>query len=144
MGFIKQSTMIHKSVDEVFAAATDFSNSPEVMEAVHSVELLTEGSVREGYQFKEVREIRGRKVPSVIEVTSFDLNKHYSVRSVQNGLDLRYHYTFSETPEGTRVDFEGELHTEGLRNKLFQPMIKNIIQKENEHHLDHLKRYIES
>ena len=144
MSFLEQSIMIKKPIEDVFQAATDFSNSPEIMDAVVGVELLTEGPVREGYEFKETREIRGRKVSSKIVVTDFEKDKSYSVRSVQQGLDLRYHYTFTQTTEGTRVDFKGELFTEGLRNKLAQPLIKKIIKKEDQDHLKHLKNYIES
>ncbi|MCA0971226.1 SRPBCC family protein [Halobacillus litoralis] len=144
MSFFTQTITIQKPIDEVFAAATDFKNSPEIMDAVVDVELLTEGPVREGFQFKETREIRGRRVPSKINVTHFEKNKAFSVRSVQQGLDLRYHYTFTETTEGTKVDFRGELFTEGLRNKLTQPLIKKIIKKEDENHLKHLKNFIES
>ncbi|MBA2175055.1 SRPBCC family protein [Halobacillus locisalis] len=144
MSFLEKSIMIKKPIEDVFQAATDFSNSPEIMDAVVGVELLTEGPVREGYEFKETREIRGRKVSSKIVVTDFEKDKSYSVRSVQQGLDLRYHYTFTQTTEGTRVDFKGDLFTEGLRNKLAQPLIKKIIKKEDQDHLKHLKNYIES
>ncbi|WP_371933446.1 hypothetical protein [Halobacillus litoralis] len=79
-----------------------------------------------------------------MEVTDFDPNRKYSVRSHQHGLDLRYHYEFVQTSEGTRVDFQGELYTEGLRNKLMKPLIKQIIKKEDQDHLQHLKKFIES
>lgn len=144
MSFMNQSVTIQKPIGEVFAQATAFKNSPEIMEAVIDVEILTEGPVREGYEFRETREIRGRKVPAVIEVTAFQPDKSYSVKSVQAGLDLRYHYTFTETTEGTKVDFKGELHTEGLRNKLMKPLIKQIIKKEDQNHLHHLKKFIET
>ncbi|TGB02793.1 SRPBCC family protein [Halobacillus salinus] len=144
MTFMTQTIVIKKPVEEVFEAATTFENSPQIMDAVVGVELLSDGPVQEGYQFKETREIKGRKVSSVITVTHFDKNKAYSVRSVQQGLDLRYHYTFTETTEGTRVDFRGEMITEGLRNKLASPFLKKIIQKEDQDHLKHLKNFIET
>ncbi|MFZ0370063.1 MAG: SRPBCC family protein [Halobacillus sp.] len=144
MSFLEKSITIKKPVNEVFEAATDFKNSPEIMDAVIKVELLSEGPVRKGYQFKETREIRGRKASSVIEVTKFLKNQRYSVQSVQNGLDLRYHYTFSEVSDGTKVEFRGELYTEGLRNKLTRPLIERIIRKEDQDHLVHLKNYIET
>lgn len=144
MSFLEKTVTIKKPIEDVFEAATDFKNSPEIMDTVVDVELLTDGPVREGFQFKETREIRGRKASSVIEVTEFNKNKNYSVRSAQHGIDLRYHYTFTETTEGTRVDFRGDLFTEGLRNTLTKPLIKRIIKKEDQDHLDHMKKYIES
>lgn len=143
MSFLNRSIIIKETIEEVFKAATDFSKSPEMMEAVVDVELLTEGPVREGYQFREVREIRGRRVPSIIEVTNFDRLKGYSVRSEQSGIELRYHYTFTETTDGTRVDFTGELFTKGLRNSLAKPFLKKIIKKEELNHLEHMKKFIE-
>ncbi|MGR9048294.1 SRPBCC family protein [Halobacillus faecis] len=144
MAFMNQSVIIEKPVEEVFSMATDFKNSPEIMDTVIDVQLLSEGPVKEGYRFQETREIRGRKARSIIEVTDFDPNRKYSVRSHQHGLDLRYHYEFVQTSEGTRVDFQGELYTEGLRNKLMKPLIKQIIKKEDQDHLQHLKKFIES
>ncbi|MYL36736.1 SRPBCC family protein [Halobacillus litoralis] len=144
MSFMTQSVVIERPVEEVFKAAVDFSNSPQIMEAVVAVELLSEGPVREGYKFKETREIRGRKVSAVIEVTAIEENRSYSVKSVQSGLDLRYHYQFEQAPEGTKVVFQGELFTQGLRNALTRPLIKQIIKKEDQNHLQHLKKFIES
>ncbi|MFD2923614.1 SRPBCC family protein [Halobacillus naozhouensis] len=144
MAFLERDVLIHKPIDEVFAAATDFSKSPEMMETVVEVEPLTEGPVREGYQFKEVREIRGRKSASIIKVTEYEHNKCYSVRSDQHGIDLRYHYTFAETTEGTRIEFIGELDTKGLRNTLMKPLIKMIIKKEDADHLDKMKTLLEN
>ncbi|MGV2621096.1 UNVERIFIED_CONTAM: SRPBCC family protein [Halobacillus marinus] len=145
MTFMKQSVIIQKPLEEVFAAAIDFSNSPEVMDAVVDVELLSEGPVREGYRFKETRLIRGRKIPAVIEVSDFVRNESYSVRSVQNGLDLRYHYVFTEREAGsTEVTFRGEMKTEGIRNTMMKPLIQRIIKKEDEDHLPRLKKFIEN
>lgn len=144
MVFMNQSVIIRKPLEEVFAQATDFTNSPEIMDTVVDVELLSDGPVREGFRFKETREIRGKKASSVIEVTDFELNKKYSVRSHQHGLDLRYQYEFVQTTEGTKVEFAGELYTEGFRNKLMKPLIKQIIKKEDQDHLQHLKKFIET
>lgn len=144
MSFLKRSVTVQKNIGEVFAEATNFENSPKIMDNVTNVEILTEGPVRVGYQFKETREIRGRKATAVIEVTDFEKNKKYTARSAQNGIDLRYHYTFTETTDGTRIDFEGELFTEGLRNTLTKPLIQMIIKKEDQDHLDHLKKHIET
>ncbi|MFQ3545336.1 SRPBCC family protein [Halobacillus rhizosphaerae] len=144
MGFLEKSVVVKRPIQEVFAAAADFSNSPQIMEPVVAVELLTDGPVRKGYQFKEIREIRGRKVPSIIEVTEFDENVKYAVRSRQQGIELNYFYTFTQTSEGTRIDFNGELITEGIRNKLAKPFLQKIIKKEDQNHLEHLKDYIEN
>ncbi|GGF20353.1 hypothetical protein GCM10010954_18890 [Halobacillus andaensis] len=143
MAFLESTVIIKKPLEEVFQIATDFTKSPEIMDAVVEVKPLTEGPVRKGYQFREVREIRGRKAASTIEITDFEQNKSYTASSEQNGLDLRYHYTFVETTEGTKIEFVGELFTKGIRNKLAQPLIKKIIKKEDENHLDNLKEFIE-
>ncbi|WP_163527640.1 SRPBCC family protein [Halobacillus ihumii] len=143
MAFLKRSVLINKPTKEVFAAATDFSNSPEIMATVVEAKPITDGPVRKGYQFKEVREIRGRKAASIIEVTEYEPNESYAVRSDQHGIDLRYHYTFVETAEGTRVEFIGELDTKGLRNTLMKPLIKMIIKKEDADHLDKMKAWLE-
>ncbi|CDQ18644.1 SRPBCC family protein [Halobacillus karajensis] len=144
MTFMNQTVTIGKPLEDVFTTATNFTISPEIMDTVVAVDILSEGPVKEGYRFQETREIRGRKARSIIEVTDFDPNRKYSVRSYQHGLDLRYHYQFVQTSEGTRIDFQGELYTEGLRNKLMKPLITLIIKKEDKDHLEHLKKFIET
>ncbi|WP_082232450.1 SRPBCC family protein [Halobacillus massiliensis] len=143
MAFLEQQVLIKKPLDEVFHTAVDFTKRPEIMDMVIKVEPLTEGPVREGYKFKEVREIRGKKAAAVIEIVEFSPQKSFTAQSEQNGLELRYHYHFLETSEGTRVTFKGELSTEGLRNSLFKPLIKKMIKKEDENHLENMKHYIE-
>ncbi|WP_181349094.1 SRPBCC family protein [Thalassobacillus sp. CUG 92003] len=143
MPFLEEQVVIKQPLSVCFERMTDFTNSPQFMENVIEVEALTEGPVREGFQFKETREIRGRKASAVIEVVSYEPNKKYTVRSEQSGIEVIYHYAFLETTVGTKIDFTGELMTKGFRNYMLKPLIKKIIKKEDQHHLEHVKAVME-
>ncbi|MFD1019791.1 SRPBCC family protein [Thalassobacillus hwangdonensis] len=139
----RQSVLINAPLDEVFNTATDFDNSPEIMDNVVEVEKLTEGPVGTGTKVKEVREIRGRKAEATLEIVEFVPNAKYSVQSVHGGVTIIYHYQFSDSGEGTRVEFNGELKTKGLKNLLMKPLMTAVIKKEDSDHLEKLKKYIE-
>ncbi|WLR48743.1 hypothetical protein LC065_06055 [Halobacillus litoralis] len=63
MAFMNQSVIIGKSVEEVFSMATDFNNSPKIMDTVIDVQLLSEGPVKEGYRFpRKLEKSEGEKL----------------------------------------------------------------------------------
>jgi hypothetical protein len=141
---IQDSVVIHKPVEEVFSYASNLDNSKEIMENVVEIERLTEGPLQVGSKFKETREIRGRKASSIIEFTEFLPNERYAVKSETNGLKVVYHYDFKRTVEGgTKVVFQGDIHTSGFMMKLTKPIIRKILKKEDGGHLNQLKRLLE-
>lgn len=141
---IQDSVIITKPVEEVFSFAANMDNSTQIMENVVSIEKLTEGPVQVGSKFKETREIRGRKASSIIEFTEFVPNERYVVKSEANGLKVIYYYDFKPTVEGgTKVNFQGDIHTSGIIMKLTKPIIRKILKKEDGDHLKQLKRLIE-
>ncbi|KMJ59250.1 hypothetical protein AB685_09375 [Bacillus sp. LL01] len=141
---IQDSVIISKPVEEVFSFASNLDNSTQVMENVVAIEKLTDGPLNVGSKFKETREIRGRKASSIIEFTEYIPNERYAVKSETNGLKVIYYYDFKPTVEGgTKVHFQGDIHTSGIIMKLTKPIIRKILKKEDGDHLNQLKRLIE-
>ncbi|QFT91004.1 Polyketide cyclase / dehydrase and lipid transport [Bacillus sp. THAF10] len=144
MADLQDSIVIARPVEEVFSFASNLENATKVMENVVAIEKLTEGPIQVGSQFKETREIRGRKASYVMEFTEFESNKRYSVKSESNGLTVVYHYDFKPTVEGgTKINFHGDIHTSGFMMKLTKPIIRRILKKEDADHLPQLKRLLE-
>jgi len=142
MAFMKE-VYIEASVETVFNVASDFNNSVFIMDNVVGIELLTEGPVQKGTKVKEVRDVRGRTIESIIVFTEFVANQKYSVTSENNGIFIEYHYSFHPQERGTVVNFEGFIRTKGFKNALLKPIVTAIIKKEDGDHLDRLKEFIE-
>jgi hypothetical protein len=142
MAFIKE-VYIDASVETVFNVASDFNNSVFIMDNVVGIEMLTEGPVQKGTKVKEVREVRGRTIESILVFTEYVANQKYSVTSENNGIFIEYHYSFHPQESGTVVNFEGFIRTKGFKNTLLKPIVTAIIKKEDGDHLDKLKEFIE-
>lgn len=142
MAFMKE-VYIEASVETVFNVASDFNNSVFIMDNVVGIELLTEGPVQKGTKVKEVRDVRGRTIESILVFTEYVANQKYSVTSENNGIFIEYHYSFHPQASGTVVNFEGFIRTKGFKNALLKPIVTAIIKKEDGDHLDRLKEFIE-
>lgn len=142
MAFMKE-VYIEASVETVFNVASDFNNSVFIMDNVVGIELLTEGPVQKGTKVKELRDVRGRTIESILVFTEFVANQKYSVTSENNGVFIEYHYSFHPQESGTVVNFEGFIRTKGFKNALLKPIVTAIIKKEDGDHLDRLKEFIE-
>jgi hypothetical protein len=142
MAFIKE-VYIEASVETVFNVASDFNNSVFIMDNVVGIELLTEGPIQKGTKVKELRDVRGRTIESILVFTEYVANQKYSVTSENNGIFIEYHYSFHPQESGTVVNFEGFIRTKGFKNALLKPIVTAIIKKEDGDHLDRLKEFIE-
>ena len=139
----KETVYIDAPVETVFAITTDFDHAPLIMENVVKTEKLTEGPMQVGTRVKEVRNIRGKEAETVLVISELIPNQKYTVKSENFGMTVEYHYRFMAKENGTTVDFNGLIHTKGLKNALIKPLFEMILKKEDKDHLVKLKQYIE-
>ncbi|GGD19824.1 SRPBCC family protein [Pontibacillus salipaludis] len=135
--------VIEKPREEVFAFTTNIDHFKDVMPNVVHTETLTEGAFGVGTKIKETREIKGRKGTSTIEVIEYVPNERYSVRSVLEGLETIYHYSFHENGTQTTIEFECELKASTLKMKMIKPIFKKTLQREDKEHLNLIKQALE-
>ena len=135
---------IAKPKEEVFTFLTSFDNATTIMPNVVKNEILTEGPFGVGTRFKETRLIRGREASSEIEVTEYEPNEKFSVRSELEGLATLYHYKLQSTETGgTEVTFECDINASSLKMKLIKPLFKRIMKKEDGDHVRRMKEAME-
>jgi hypothetical protein len=139
-----ETIYINAPVENVFEVTTDFNQAMSIMNNVVRIEILTEGSIQVGSRVKEVRKIRGKEAETILIVTEYIPNQKYAVKSVDYGITVEYHYQFNTQESGTFIEFNGIIHTKGLKNALLKPLIEMILKKEDKNHLVQLKNYIES
>lgn len=139
----KETVHINAPVETVFDITTDFGHAPKIMDNVVKTEKLTEGPMQVGTQVKELRNIRGEGVETILNVTEFIPNQKFTVTSESGGMTVKYQYHFLAEENGTTVDFTGTLHSKGLKNLLIKPIFERILKKEDKNHLIRLRNYIE-
>jgi hypothetical protein len=72
---------VNRPVDKVFAWLTNADNQGKFDKTSLAMELLTPGPWQAGSQFREVRNVGGRKTEVFSEIIEFETNKKFVIRS---------------------------------------------------------------
>jgi uncharacterized membrane protein len=140
---IERSIVIDKPIGEVFDFTHDLANNPLWQTTVVEIETLTEGPMRVGSQWREVRKFLGKRIETVLELTEYEPNARSAVRMVSGPVPLRGTYEYEPVGGGTRFTVTGELDAHGFF-KLAEPVFARITGRELEANLGHLKDLLEA
>lgn len=118
------NTSIHVDADpaRTFAAFTDLRNAATNVRGIKHIDVLTDGPIRKGTQFRETRTMFGKDAVETMEITAFDPPHGYSVGCGSCG--ARFDTDFQFTPEsgGTRVDVSMKAIPMSLFAKIMFPL----------------------
>ena len=112
---------VNRPVEKVFAWLTDTENQGKFDKSSLEMELLMPGAWRAGSQFRELRDLGGRKTEVLSEVSELETNRRFVIRS-KTGPDWLGVWMFEPDGKGTRLYWTGEMKMKGL-TRLFEPMI---------------------
>jgi hypothetical protein len=123
---------VNRPVDKVFAWLTNADNQRKFDKSSLAMEVLTPGSWQTGTQFREVRDLGGRKVEVLSEIAELELNKRSIIRS-KTGPDWLGTWLFESENGSTRLHWTRQMITKGLF-RLIEPVIgrqmRPIIQQQ--------------
>ena len=151
MATVKVSTEVKAPVERVFELFTDIEHAAERVSAIEKIEVLSTGPFNLGYRWNETRQVMGRIDSAMMEITSFERNRNYTVTHhkgavLGSGVRIDAIFTFEPVPAGTKVSIEFELHPEGLPPGLLLPLewaiggkVRHVLSDD----LDDLKSSIE-
>ena len=140
---IERSIVIDRPIDDVFEFTHDLSNNPVWQTTLVEVELLTDGPMRVGTRWKEVRRFLGKRIETVLELTEYEPNKRSAVKMVSGPVPLSGTYAFEPIDGGTSFTVGGEIDAHGFF-KLAEPVFARITGRELESNLGHLKDLLEA
>ena len=140
---IERSTVIDRPVDEVFGFTHDLDKNPLWQTTIVEIEPLTEGPLRVGSQWREVRRFLGKRIETVLELTEYEPNKRSAVKMVSGPVPLSGSYEYESADGGTKFTVAGELDAHGFF-KLAEPVFARITGRELEANLGHLKDLLEA
>ena len=143
MAQIEGEIVIQRPIDEVFDFVADERNEPRYNPQVTSVELLSEGDIRLGAQFR-ARVVSGsRSLPMVIEFTTFERPVRLGSRSTMSGMVILGELTFEALGETTRMRWSWDLKPSGAL-WLLTPFMVLMGRRQEKGIWTSLKQYLEA
>lgn len=140
---IKHEVTIHldKPVEQVFAFLTDTSKLATWQSNLIKSEPLTEGPLRTGSRFREVRRINNKEEEIQAEITALEPNKRLETKTVTKP-EAMVSYVLDPEQGGTRLSYKFILITSGPM-RLMEPIMASAIKKGSEADFETLKRILE-
>jgi uncharacterized protein YndB with AHSA1/START domain len=141
---IQHEVTIHldQPVEQVFAFLMDTSKLSTWQSNLIKSEPLTEGPLRTGSRFREVRRINNKETEIQGEITALEPNKRLETKTA-TGPQAMISYSLNPEQGGTRLRYKFVLITSGLM-RLLEPMIASSIKKDTEADFETLKRILEN
>ena len=140
---IHREVTIHLNcpVEQVFAFLLDTNQLTTWQTNLIKIDKLTEGPLRLGSRFQEVRRLGKRESEIQGEIIAFEPNKRFETRTMTKP-QVTVSYFFEPEDGGTRVKHRFVMQTSGLL-RLLEPMIAKSIREENVLDFENLKRVLE-
>ena len=141
---IQHEVTIHlnRPVEQVFAFLMDTGKLSTWQSNLIKMEQLTEGPLRAGSRFREVRRLGRRDSEIQGEITVFEPNKRFETKTITKP-QVTVSYSFEAENGGTRLKHKFVMLTSGLM-RLLEPLIAGSIKKESESDFETLKRVLEN
>lgn len=133
---------VNRPVEKVFAWLTDANNQGKFDKSSLKMEALTPGPWRAGTQFRELRDLGGRKTEVLSEIAELEPNRLFVIRS-KTGPGWLGTWRFEPEGAGTRLRWTGELTMKGL-GRLFEPLIGRQMKPQISNQFAALPKLIES
>lgn len=112
---------INRRVKKVFAWLTEAANQGKFDKSSLKMDVLTPGPWRTGTQFRELRDLVGRKTEVFSEIAELEPDRRFVVRS-KTGPGWLGIWDLEPEGSGTRLRWTGQLTMHGL-GKLVGPLI---------------------
>ena len=141
---IQHEVTIHlnRPVEQVFAFLMDTTQLTTWQTNLIKIDKITEGPLRMGSRFQEVRRL-GRKESRIQgEITAFEPNKRFETKTSTKP-QVTVSYLLEPEEGGTRVKHKFVMLTSGFM-RLLEPMIAKSIREENDMDFENLKRVLEN
>ena len=123
---------VEASPQEVFAVAADFPNAARVIQAIETMQMLTEGPVGVGTRFRETRKMFGKEATEVMEVAVFEPPHRYVLHAESHGSKYVSGLTFEPEDAGTRVTMHFDAEPLSFFAKVMSFLMKPMMKKMGE------------
>jgi len=133
---------VNRPVEKVFAWLTNAQNQAKFDKTSLAMDLLTPPPWQAGSQFRELRNLGGRKTEVLSEIIKFEANKLFVIRS-KTGANWLGTWSFEPEKSGTRLRWTGQMTMKGFA-RLIEPIIARQMRSQIDEQFSALPRIIES
>ena len=125
---------------EVFAYVTDADRLPEWQSS--AVEAQWQGEKAPGARIREVRKFLGRRMDSELEVTEYEPDRLFGLKTLSGPVPFSVHQTLEPSDGGTRLTFVGEGEPGGFF-KLAEPVVGRVAERQFKNDFETMKDILE-
>jgi uncharacterized protein YndB with AHSA1/START domain len=133
---------VNRPVEKVFAWLTNAENQAKFDKSSLKMEALTPGPWHTGTQFRELRDLGGRKTEVLSEIAELEPNRRFIIRS-KTGPAWLGTWIFESEASGTRLHWTGQMTMKGFA-RLLEPMIGKQMRSQITQQFARLPQLIEA
>ena len=134
---------IGRPVEVVFDYVADQTNEPQYNPRMLRADQIGFSSLGVGARFSAAVRTAGRTVDMVIEVLSYDRPRLLASRTVMKQADIHYILRFEPIPEGTRMQWSGQILPKGAF-ELLAPLAGWLGRRQEQRIWQSMKRLLEA
>jgi uncharacterized membrane protein len=139
---LEVSVVIDRPIEEVFSFVADFENSPQWMAELVEAKQTSEGSVGVGTTLSGVANPLGRRAESTQEVTEYEPNSKFAIKSTSGPVTSEDAYIFESVAGGTRVTRVVKAELGGFF-RMAEPLVVRMMRRQFETNFATLKDLLE-
>ena len=141
MTTVSASTTIHRPVNEVFDYVTDVENHTTWQAGILDATVTPSGPIGVGSTYHYTTEVMGRRMETHLEVTAYEKNKQWSVKTTGVPQSVEMVYIFEAVDNNTKLTISSELT--GGYPAAAEAMVKQQTQKNFEDQCNKIKQMME-
>jgi carbon monoxide dehydrogenase subunit G len=137
------SVVINRPVEDIEAFLNDLQNQAQWVSGHIEVRSRTEGPLRPGYKYTDVRQMLGQRLEATVELMELVPKRRRSLKTTEGPISAKATFTFEPVEGGTRVNYTFEGEAKGVF-KLADPVLARMIQRQVETDFSNLKDLLEA
>ena len=143
MATIEITTVINRSVEDVFAFASNPENIPQWSSSGSEVKITSAGPIGVGTTYRSVVTFLGRQIEGEVEFTEYEPNRSFAEQSKSGPFPVENRTTCERVDGGTRVNFTTVAEPGGFF-KLAEPLLVGMIKRQFEADFANVKDLLEA
>jgi uncharacterized protein YndB with AHSA1/START domain len=140
---LKHNTVINRPVEEVFAYVTNAENLSHWMSELVEAKQESGGPVGVGTTINAVANVLGRRAESIQEVSEYELNSKFAIKSTSGPVENEDKFTFESVAGGTKVTRVTEGEVSGFF-RMAEPLVVRMLNRQFETNFANLKDLLEA
>lgn len=143
MGRTTVTRTIRAPIETVFDTVAHIENYSKAVPHIVKTEFLTDTRKGVGTRFRETRLMGKREASTELEVTEYVVNDHVRLVADQGGTIWDTVFSVKPVADAVELTMVMDANAYKFAARVFNPLIKGVIQKAVETDLDSVKEYCE-